>query len=180
LGNLALVEDDDAAKVISWHLLGDMDCVVTETTSAAKRIYDDTQGHQQVIPLETVYYRPNDRPLPHIKNDTLLFQPTGNPVFVKDILIFPEHIESCNKVFASLLGDTILIDDLDSANNYRREVVQSKVQCPTLLTRQGERIRSNGKFGGLQNKAPSIEKLRGQVFGAPLPKEHNFIRHQID
>uniref|UniRef100_A0A8C2FFZ1 Structural maintenance of chromosomes flexible hinge domain containing 1 n=1 Tax=Cyprinus carpio TaxID=7962 RepID=A0A8C2FFZ1_CYPCA len=180
VGHLALVEDDDAAKVISWHILGDMDCVVTETTVAAKRIYDDTQGHQQVIPLETVYCRPNDRPLPHIKNDTILFQPTGNPVFVKDILIFPEHIESCNKVFASLLGDTILIDDLDSANNYRRGVVQSKVQCPTLLTRQGERIRSNGKFGGLQNKAPSIEKLRGQVFGAPLPKEHNFIRHQIE
>lgn len=53
------------------------------------------------------------------------------------------------------------------------------MQCPTLLTRQGERIRSNGKFGGLQNKAPSIEKLRGQVFGAPLPKEYHHICHQI-
>ncbi|XP_059374115.1 structural maintenance of chromosomes flexible hinge domain-containing protein 1-like isoform X2 [Carassius carassius] len=101
VGHLALVEDDDAAKVISWHLLGDMDCVVTETTSAAKRIYDDTQGRQQVIPLETVFWRPNDRRLPHIRNDTLLFQPVGNPVFVKDILIFPEHIESCNKAVIS-------------------------------------------------------------------------------
>ncbi len=55
------MEDDDAAKVISWHILGDMDCVVTETTSAAKKIYDDTQGRQQVIPLETVFWRPNDR-----------------------------------------------------------------------------------------------------------------------
>uniref|UniRef100_A0A8C1EUT2 Structural maintenance of chromosomes flexible hinge domain containing 1 n=1 Tax=Cyprinus carpio carpio TaxID=630221 RepID=A0A8C1EUT2_CYPCA len=179
VGHLALVEDDDAAKVISWHLLGDMDCVVTETTSAAKRIYDDTQGRQQVIPLETVFWRPNDRPLPHIRNGSPLFRPVGNPVFVKDMLIFPEHVESCNKVFTSLLGDTILIDDLDSANHYRRGVVQNKMQCPTLLTRQGERIRSNGKFGGLQNKAPSIEKLRGQVFGAPLPKEHNRIHHQI-
>ncbi|XP_016099444.1 structural maintenance of chromosomes flexible hinge domain-containing protein 1 [Sinocyclocheilus grahami] len=120
VGHLAQVEDDDAAKVISWHILGDMDCVVTETTSAAKRIFDDTQGRQQVIPLETVFWRPNDRPLPHIRNGMFLFQPIGNPVFVKDILIFPEHVESCNKVFASLLGDTILIDDLDSANDYRR------------------------------------------------------------
>uniref|UniRef100_A0A673GZ20 Structural maintenance of chromosomes flexible hinge domain-containing protein 1-like n=1 Tax=Sinocyclocheilus rhinocerous TaxID=307959 RepID=A0A673GZ20_9TELE len=180
VGHLAQVEDDDAAKVISWHILGDMDCVVTETTSAAKKIYDDTQGRQQVIPLETVFWRPNDRPLPHIRNGMLLFQPIGNPVFVKDILIFPEHVESCNKVFASVLGDTILIDDLDSANDYRRGVVQNKMQCPTLLTRQGERIRSNGKFGGLQNKAPSIEKLRGQVFGAPLPKEYNRTRHQME
>uniref|UniRef100_A0A671K946 Structural maintenance of chromosomes flexible hinge domain-containing protein 1-like n=1 Tax=Sinocyclocheilus anshuiensis TaxID=1608454 RepID=A0A671K946_9TELE len=179
VGHLAQVEDDDAAKVISWHILGDMDCVVTETTSAAKRIYDDTQGRQQVIPLETVFWRPNDRPLPHIRNGMLLFQPIGNPVFVKDILIFPEHVESCNKVFASLLGDTILIDDLDSANHYRRGNFQV-FTCPTLLTRQGERIRSNGKFGGLQNKAPSIEKLRGQVFGAPLPKEYNRTQHQME
>ncbi|XP_073691670.1 structural maintenance of chromosomes flexible hinge domain-containing protein 1-like [Garra rufa] len=179
VGHLALLEDDDTARVISWHMLGDMDCVVTETTSAAKKIYDDTQGRQQVLPLETVW-RPNERPLPHIRNGSALFRPVGNPVFVKDMLIFPEHVDSCNKVFATLVGDTILIDDLDSANNYRRGVVQNKMQCPTLLTRQGERIRSNGKFGGVQNKAPSIEKLRGQVFGAPLPKEHKHIHHQIE
>uniref|UniRef100_A0A672NIW3 Structural maintenance of chromosomes flexible hinge domain containing 1 n=1 Tax=Sinocyclocheilus grahami TaxID=75366 RepID=A0A672NIW3_SINGR len=96
VGHLAQVEDDDAAKVISWHILGDMDCVVTETTSAAKRIFDDTQGRQQVIPLETgdkILWKP----LPHIRNGMFLFQPIGNPVFVKDILIFPEHVESCNK-----------------------------------------------------------------------------------
>lgn len=180
VAHLAQVEDDDAAKVISWHILGDMDCVVTETTSAAKKIYDDTQGRQQVLPLETVFWRPNDRPLPHIRNGSSLFRPLGNPVFVKDLLIFPEHVEGCNKVFATLLGDTILIDDLDSANHYRRGVVQNKMQCPTLLTRQGERIRSNGKFGGLQNKAPPIEKLRGQVFGAPLPKEYNHTCLQIE
>uniref|UniRef100_A0AAR2KYB1 SMC hinge domain-containing protein n=1 Tax=Pygocentrus nattereri TaxID=42514 RepID=A0AAR2KYB1_PYGNA len=166
IAHLAQVEDDDAAKVISWHLLGDMDCVVTATTAAAKKIYDDTQGRQQVINLLMCYFRP----LPHIRNGGSLFRPLGNPVFVRDLLIFPEHAESCNMVFSSLVGDTILVDDLDSANHYRRGV-----QCPTLLTRQGERIRSNGKFGGLQNKAPPIEKLRGQVFGAPLPKEYHAI-----
>uniref|UniRef100_A0A4W4DSS6 SMC hinge domain-containing protein n=1 Tax=Electrophorus electricus TaxID=8005 RepID=A0A4W4DSS6_ELEEL len=179
IAHLAQVEDDDVAKVISWHLLGDMDCVVTETTAAARKIYDETQGRQQVMPLETVFWRPNNRPLPHIRNEGNLFHPVGNPVFVRDLLIFPEHAESCNMVFASLLGDTILVDDLDSANHYRKGVVQSKVQCPTLLTRHGERIRSNGKFGGLQNKAPSIEKLRGQVFGAPLPKEYQTTCKQI-
>ena len=40
--------------------------------------------------------------------------------------------------------------------------------CPTILTRDGDRIRSNGKFGGLMNKALPIEKLRGAIFGAPL------------
>ncbi|XP_066536910.1 structural maintenance of chromosomes flexible hinge domain-containing protein 1 [Hoplias malabaricus] len=180
IGHLAQVTDDDTAKVISWHLLGDMDCVVTVTTAAAKKIYDDTQGRQQVMPLETVFWRQNNRPLPHIKNGTAMFRPVGNPVFARDLLIFPEYEEKCQIVFSVLLGDTILVDDLDSANHYRKGVVQTKVQCPTLLTRQGDRIRSNGKFGGLQNKAPSIEKLRGQVFGAPMPKEYHIICKQIE
>ncbi|XP_047666813.1 structural maintenance of chromosomes flexible hinge domain-containing protein 1 [Tachysurus fulvidraco] len=178
IAHLALVQDDDAAKVISWHLLGDMDCVVTVTTAAAKRIYDDTQGRQQVMPLDTIFWKPNNRPLPHIRNGQSLFSPVGNPVFARDLLIYPEHAESCNKVFTTVLGDTILVDDLDSANHYRKGVVQSKVQCPTLLTRQGERIRSNGKFGGLQNKAPPLEKLRGHVFGAPLPQVYHTLYRQ--
>uniref|UniRef100_A0A8C7KJ76 Structural maintenance of chromosomes flexible hinge domain containing 1 n=1 Tax=Oncorhynchus kisutch TaxID=8019 RepID=A0A8C7KJ76_ONCKI len=183
IGHLALVEDDDVATVISWHLLGDIDCVVTMTTVAARKIYDDTQGKQQVMPLDTVFWRKNsiwDLPLPHIRNGQDSFRPIGNPVFARDLLIFPENAENCHIVFGNLLGDTILTDDLDSANHYRKGVVQSKVPCPTLLTRQGDRIRSNGKFGGLQNKAPPIERLRGQVFGAPLPKDYHTFIGQID
>lgn len=51
--------------------------------------------------------------------------------------------------------------------------------CPTLLTREGDRIRSNGKFGGLQNKAPPMDKLRGMVFGAPVPKLCSTLSGQI-
>ncbi|XP_062850084.1 structural maintenance of chromosomes flexible hinge domain-containing protein 1 isoform X2 [Trichomycterus rosablanca] len=178
VAHLAQVKDDDSAKVISWHLLGDMDCVVTVTLVAAKKIYDDTQGRQQVLSLETLFWKPNNRPLPHIRNGQCLFQPVGDPVYARDLLIFPEHAESCNMVFTVLIGDTILVNDLDSANHYRKQVVQNKMQCPTLLTRQGDRIRSNGKFGGLQNKAPPIEKLRGQVFSAPLPDEYHTIYKQ--
>ncbi|XP_063062611.1 structural maintenance of chromosomes flexible hinge domain-containing protein 1 [Engraulis encrasicolus] len=173
VAHLAKVEEDDAAKVISWHLLGDMDCVVTVTTVAARKIYDDTQGRQQVMPLETVFWKSNTRPLPHIRNGMTIFAPVGNPVFARDLLIYPQYADKCQMVFGSLLGDTILIDDLDSANHYRKGVVQSKIQCPTLLTRQGDRIRSNGKFGGLQNKAPPVEKLRGHVFGAPIPRDYH-------
>ena len=51
--------------------------------------------------------------------------------------------------------------------------------CPTILTREGDRIRSNGKFGGLMNKALPIEKLRGAVFAEPLPKRFQTICSQI-
>ncbi|KAJ8385839.1 hypothetical protein AAFF_G00181950 [Aldrovandia affinis] len=180
VAHLAQVEDNDAARVISWHLSGDMDCVVSLTTAAARQIYDDTQGRQQVMPLDTVFWRSTNRPLPHVRNGLSSFPPVGNPIFVRDLLIFPKHAESCQIVFGNLLGDTILVDNLDAANHYRKGVVQNKMQCPTLLTRQGERVRSNGKFGGLQNKAPSIEKLRGQVFGAPFPEQYYVLHTQID
>jgi hypothetical protein len=51
--------------------------------------------------------------------------------------------------------------------------------CPTILTRTGERIRSNGKFGGLLNKAWSMEKLRGVVFGEPVDECFNTLSSEI-
>ncbi|XP_043921496.1 structural maintenance of chromosomes flexible hinge domain-containing protein 1 [Protopterus annectens] len=182
IGHLAQVEEEEAAKVVSWHLASDMDCVVTLTTEAARKIYDETQGRQQVLPLDSIFRKtlPDwNRPLPHLRNGKSHFRPLGNPVFVRDLLIFPDNVEHCQLVFGMLLGDTILLDSLDAANHYRKEVVKL-AHCPTLLTRDGDRIRSNGKFGGLQNKAPPLDKLRGMVFGAPLPKAYHTLGLQID
>ncbi|XP_070276661.1 structural maintenance of chromosomes flexible hinge domain-containing protein 1 isoform X2 [Myotis yumanensis] len=182
IAHLAQIEDDRAAMVISWHLASDMDCVVTLTTDAARRIYDETQGRQQVLPLDSIYKKnlPDwRRPLPHYRNGKLYFRPIGDPVFARDLLTFPDNIEHCETVFGMLLGDTIILDNLDAANHYRKEVVKI-THCPTLLTRDGDRIRSNGKFGGLQNKAPPMDKLRGMVFGAPVPKQCLVLGQQID
>ncbi|XP_073487531.1 structural maintenance of chromosomes flexible hinge domain-containing protein 1 [Aquarana catesbeiana] len=182
IAHLAYVEDDEAAKVISWHLASDMDCVITQTTDAARRIYNETKGHQQVLPMDSIYQKnlPTwERPLPHIVNGKKQFNATGNPVFARDLLVFADRKEECQKVFGMLLGDAILLDNLEAANEYRKQLVSFSF-CPTLLTREGDRIRSNGKFGGLQNKAPSLDKLRGTVFGAPLPKEYDTLSLEID
>lgn len=61
VGHLALVRDDAAAKVISWQISGDMDCVVTLDNTTAQRIYNDTQGRQQVLPLTNVLVRQDSR-----------------------------------------------------------------------------------------------------------------------
>ncbi|XP_051046881.1 structural maintenance of chromosomes flexible hinge domain-containing protein 1 [Phodopus roborovskii] len=182
IAHLAQIEDDRAAMVISWHLASDMDCVVTLTTDAARSIYDETQGRQQVLPLDSIFRKtlPDwKRPLPHFRNGKLHFKPFGDPVFARDLLTFPDNIEHCETVFGMLLGDTIILDNLDAANHYRKEVVKI-THCPTLLTRDGDRIRSNGKFGGLQNKAPPMDKLRGMVFGAPIPRQCVVLGKQID
>uniref|UniRef100_A0A3B3VGT4 Structural maintenance of chromosomes flexible hinge domain containing 1 n=1 Tax=Poecilia latipinna TaxID=48699 RepID=A0A3B3VGT4_9TELE len=175
VGELAFVADDDIARVISWQLQGDMDCIITTTTEAAQKHYEDTQGNQQVMALDSMFVYQEDRPLPHISNRQELFKPSGNPTFARKHLIYPSLLFSL-PVFKNLLGDTILMDDLISATNYRKA---NRIQCPTILTRTGERVSAKGKFGGSQNRAPPIDRLKN-VFGAPLPDNYEELKEQID
>uniref|UniRef100_A0AAQ6AB09 SMC hinge domain-containing protein n=1 Tax=Amphiprion ocellaris TaxID=80972 RepID=A0AAQ6AB09_AMPOC len=177
VGHLAFVEDDTAAWVISWHIRGDMDCIITKTKEAAERIYRETQGKQQVMALDSVIIQDVTMPLPHIRYGRTLFDPPGNPVYARELLICPNDQECCDIVFKNILGDTIVIDDLQSANNYRRAVVQNKSPCPTILTRQGDRVSGKGKFGGAQNKAPPMQTL--PLFGAPFPPIYHTLRNDI-
>ncbi|KAM6971565.1 structural maintenance of chromosomes flexible hinge domain-containing protein 1 [Tautogolabrus adspersus] len=179
VGHLGFLRDEHEARVISWHLRGDMKCVVTQTREAAQRIHRDTRGQQEVLPLTSVFVSPGNGPLPHVRNGRLLFEPRGNPVYARDLLIYPsdQDRKSCETVFKNFLGNTILIDDLDSGNHYREMVVQGKSPCPTILTRQGERISARGKFGGSQNSAPPNMQ---DVFGAPLPQEYYTLKEQIE
>ncbi|KAK3701985.1 hypothetical protein RRG08_017875 [Elysia crispata] len=181
IGHLALVQDDDIARVLSWHMAADMDCVITKTTAMAKDVYQKTQGKQQVLPLDSIF-RKNlpewSKPLP-LERHRPGFTTAGNPVYARNLLEFPKEEESCRIVFGMLLGDTLILDTLDHANLYRQELVKF-THCPTILTRCGDRIRSNGKFGGAMNKAPSIDKLKGCVFGQPLPLAYHAICTQIE
>ncbi|XP_042366251.1 structural maintenance of chromosomes flexible hinge domain-containing protein 1 [Plectropomus leopardus] len=178
VGHLAFVQDDDAARVISWHIRADMDCVITTTDTAAKRIFHSTQGRQQVMPLDGVYVKPGASSLPHRRDGGMLFNPPGNPVLATDLLIYTGDDESCKKAFKNILGDTIVIDDLDSATTYRKMVTQHKMFCPTILTRQGDRVSGKGKYGGTQNKAPPMNAL--QVFGAPLPQRYDALCKHLE
>ncbi|KAM4719101.1 LOW QUALITY PROTEIN: structural maintenance of chromosomes flexible hinge domain-containing protein 1-like [Anableps anableps] len=183
VGQLALVADNDVARVISWHLQGDMDCVITTTTAAAQKIYEVTKGNQQVMALDSILVQQGDRPLPHIRNCKNLFKPPGNPIFARKELIYSHKEQNCDrdkaiKVFKNLLGDTILMDDLISATNYRKALVEKSIHCPTILTRKGDRVSARGKFGGAQNRVPSTDKLK--VFGAPLPEHYYKLKKQID
>uniref|UniRef100_A0A3Q2PD81 Structural maintenance of chromosomes flexible hinge domain containing 1 n=1 Tax=Fundulus heteroclitus TaxID=8078 RepID=A0A3Q2PD81_FUNHE len=176
VGHLALIADDDAARVISWHLSGDMDCVITRTTAEAQRINREQSGRQQVLPLDGIFVNQANRPLPHIRNGRELFSPTGNPLFARNLLIYPCEEESCELVFKNLLGETILMDDIDSATNYRK-AVSKRIPCPTILTRQGNRLSARGKFGGAQNTVP---REFNNMFGAPLPQPYYSLLQEID
>uniref|UniRef100_A0A3B3Z096 SMC hinge domain-containing protein n=1 Tax=Poecilia mexicana TaxID=48701 RepID=A0A3B3Z096_9TELE len=169
VGHLAHISNDKAAWVISWHLSSEMDCVITKTTAEAQRIFHSEHGRQQVMALDSIYVNPRSQgPLPHIKNGRELFSPVGNPLYARNLLIYTTEEESCERVFKNILGNTILMDDIESATNYRKAVIEKGSYCPTILTLDGNRLSASGKFGGAQNKAPHEERVK--KFGAPLPQ----------
>lgn len=52
LGHLAEVEEDQEARVLSWHLAGDIDCVVTRTNRRVMAFHlNSTYRIQQKISL---------------------------------------------------------------------------------------------------------------------------------
>lgn len=184
VAHLAEVEDNTIAWVLSWHLMSEMDCVITKTTAKAKEVHAATGGSQQVLPIDSIFTKnlPNwISPLPHEKVQSLRqrLQPTGNPIHARHLLKFSKEEEDCQLLFRMILGDTIIFDTLEDATEYRKQVVQF-TSCPTLLTREGNRMRSSGKFGGFQNRAPPVEKLRGNIFGAPVPAKYEQILKQIE
>lgn len=176
IGHLAWVEEDDVSAVLSWHMRGDIDVVVTESMDKAKDIYRKTNGKQQVIALDSIYKRNTSKALPHVRSKS--FNPTGNPKFALDYFIFRKDAEICRTVFANFIGDTIVLDTFDDATKYRTEVTKL-CACPTLLAKTGERIASTGKFGGHQNRAPSLAQLQGNVFGEPPMKDLDRVQEQI-
>ncbi|XP_014838435.1 PREDICTED: structural maintenance of chromosomes flexible hinge domain-containing protein 1-like isoform X3 [Poecilia mexicana] len=177
VGHLAHISNDKAAWVISWHLSSEMDCVITKTTAEAQRIFHSEHGRQQVMALDSIYVNPRSQgPLPHIKNGRELFSPVGNPLYARNLLIYTTEEESCERVFKNILGNTILMDDIESATNYRKAVIEKGSYCPTILTLDGNRLSASGKFGGAQNKAPHEERVK--KFGAPLPQRYQDLQKE--
>ncbi|XP_014833899.1 PREDICTED: structural maintenance of chromosomes flexible hinge domain-containing protein 1-like [Poecilia mexicana] len=178
VGHLAHISDDNAAWVISWHLAGNMDCVITKTTAEAQKIFHSERGRQQVMALDNIYVNPGNRPLPHIKNGLELFSPVGNPLYARNLLIYTTEEESCERVFKNILGNTILMDDIESATNYRKAVIEKGNYCPTILTLDGNRLGASGNLGGAQNKAPHKDMVK--KFGAPLPQRYYELQQEIE
>ncbi|XP_030830523.1 structural maintenance of chromosomes flexible hinge domain-containing protein 1-like [Strongylocentrotus purpuratus] len=181
VAHLVEVEEENVAFVLSWHMAYDMNCVLTTTDAKAEEVFENTGGRQQVLSIESIYRKGLtewDKPLPHMGVPTQHRRtPSGNPVYARHLLRFTGHEAYCRIAFSLLLHDTVLLDTLIDAKAYRQSIV-NYIPCPTLLTRKGDCIRGNGKFGGLENHCPL--DLRGRVFGEPPPKQLKSLEKQME
>ena len=55
--HLAEIEEDAVARVLSWHMSSDMDCVITKTTEKAKQVHSICAGRQQVMAIDSIFTR---------------------------------------------------------------------------------------------------------------------------
>jgi hypothetical protein len=93
------------------------------------------------------------------------FNPQGHPFFARHVLHFPPGLEEkCKVAFGGLLTDTIIIDSMQDAMNYRRTLLNQSISCPVIITRDGKRLAATGKFGGLNNSISEEFRKKGVRF----------------
>ena len=135
--HLGRAQNDEDVSIISWIMISDMKCIVTDTTIKALQL-TKSEKKQQVLPLDMIREIVWDEPMPHETCDPP-FHPEGKPVFARHLLYFPEQEKKCRAAFGSLLSDTIVIATLEDAVSYRQTLLQKGRRCPALVTRSGEK-----------------------------------------
>lgn len=141
--HLGRARSEADAPLISWIMMSDMKCIIIESTERALNLMKSDRK-QQVLSLEMVRPTEWDAKLPHEKCDPPI-QVTGNPVYARHLLHFPDKEKKCRLAFGSLIGDTIVFASLEDAVSYRNQLLERGLQCPDLVTRNGEKITSGGK-----------------------------------
>ena len=171
IAHLAKIEDPRDNEVISWCLRQDMDCIVTETVLKTKELQKRLNERQQFLPLELARRIKWDEVLPH-QRCKQPFNPSGHPVFARHLLHFPVGNEDkCKLAFGGLLADTIIIDTMDDAMEYRSMLTKQGISCPVIVTRDNKRLAATGKVGGTNNFMSDEFRSKGVKF-AKTPSKH--------
>jgi hypothetical protein len=146
IGQLAFIEDNETALIISWFLRNFMTCIVTNTSEVAEKLMDERSDEIDLtFPLDQI----KAKDLPRDWNDSL---PHENKFdfcyaigYARSRLEFHSisNIEASHKVFGSLLKNTLIMDTTEAAKSYRKKFEKFD-GCPTILTKSGYILYENG------------------------------------
>ncbi|KAI4806851.1 hypothetical protein KUCAC02_017645 [Chaenocephalus aceratus] len=178
VGHLAFVQDDHAAWVISWHIQGDMDCVITQKPLKQRRGSMTTPGPAAGHGPRQCFCAPWQQTVAAHGSGCMLFDPPGNPVYARDLLLYTEDRDR-DMAFKTSSERQFLMMTWTLLTTTERRWLQKKKACPTILTRQGDRGQLQGQvWRKKNNKAPPIDTLK--VFGAPFPQHYFLLKDHID
>lgn len=174
VAELAYVSDPDLSRLLSWYLQPKMGVCLTTAIDKQRKVYDlgfPAYCESTLLPFTKRDFNGQDgKPLP------LEFpQPPPNfrssIQFAINLLEFSaDHGYLRSTFYWSLLSKTMVIEDLHSAQIYRQHLVQMRYPCPTILTRDGNMIASDGLMDPRRRCPRSLNEMKF-AFGALPPSE---------
>ena len=139
IADLAFIVDEGYAKSISWFLRNHMNTIVVQNAQTAERLSDE-YGIESTLSLDSITDRlPNFHAhLPHEGPNGFRFYLTIG--WVRSLLRFNEtssEVQVLEKVFTSVLGDTLFTTDLQKSKQYRKQFDIKLGICPTIVAKDG-------------------------------------------
>ena len=141
IAHLAYIQDEGLARTVSWLLRDHMNCIVVESAQIAEQLAENN-GVNSTLILDLITSDLPDffTPLHHSRANCQGFQFNGTIGWLRNQLKMNETYNSkqMQKVFTSLLVDTLFTSDLQKAKLYRKTYEQRiRSRCPTIVTKDG-------------------------------------------
>lgn len=177
------MSDPLLARILSWYLQSKMQVALTSTTEQQRKVYD--AGYSAYCEATLLSFMKRDfdgsdgKPLP-------LELPAPPPSYRSPIEFAVNLLEFTSEngylrctLFWNLLSKTIVVKDLKAGQMYREHLTRMRQPCPTILTRDGNMIASDGLMDPKRRCPVRIEELKF-AFGALPPRESAGYRELVE
>lgn len=194
--DLGKVEDYNEAYILSWAGLAHLDCVVVEEDGVAQQMFEAKikvwsldqmrpfmvsepttaaaaggRGERVLRFRNAAEMQARALPLPPVFDSVSKQTPEGNPEYLVNLVRLPAALEHLrDTVFYNIYKNSLLFDDVRTANVYRKTLLARKAQVPTIFTRDGNKIGSEGVLNPRPGQGVLPPTLPS-VYGAPDPDE---------
>ena len=174
VAELAFVSDPLINCLLSWFLQHKMSVALTTTSEQQRKVYD--AGFPSYCEATLFAFSRNNYDgssgarLPiELPKPPATFN--SSIEFAVNLLEFSdENARLRCSLYWALLGKTIVLSDLKSGQIYREHLVRMKQQCPTILTKDGNMIASDGLMDPKRRCPESFQNLK-MNFGELPPCE---------
>jgi len=180
---LAHVSDEKICRILSWFAQGKMKVALCETKEQQRKVYNlgcPAYSENLISGFQQRGYNAN-------RNEGLLplDLPTPPNNFKSKIQFAVNLLEFTNEnahlrrtLFFSVFSNTIVLDDLESAQVYREHLIRSHRKCPAILTMNGDMISGDGLMDPNRKCPQRLEDLRftfGELPHTGKPEFHRLV-----
>ena len=167
VAELAFVSDPLINCLLSWFLQHKMSVALTTTSEQQRKVYD--AGFPSYCEATLFAFSRNNYDgssgarLPiELPKPPATFN--SSIEFAVNLLEFSdENARLRCSLYWALLGKTIVLSDLKSGQIYREHLVRMKQQCPTILTKDGNMIASDGLMDPKKTMSGIVSKLENAL-----------------